>query len=183
MLLDVRLAALQGEGSKRSVVKVDVTSLASTQQVQKAVLCTLRSSTCEQVTLNSSFSDNAVTQFSLDGDAQNSVFLSGVYRTNDNLYDLDPTEDWGFDKGLVAHIRMWPCCSDFRFADAKGEDPMYELDDDADYGTAAAHEVQGHRRDQDIESASTSRRPYKRPPTVWGKILCASSLAYSQGLV
>ena len=107
MLLDVRLAALLGEGPKRSVVRVGVTSLASQEDVQKAVLCTLRTTTCEQVTLNSSFSDNAITRFSLDGDAQNSVFLSGVYRTNDNLYDLDPTEDWGFDKGLISVHFRW----------------------------------------------------------------------------
>lgn len=97
-VLQVRLAALAGLSPTSAVVRVEVRPHDKSASSLHSVLCTLRNTTCEQFALDSTFSDNASTTFFVDGHPDSSVFLSGNYRTNDNLYDLDSAMDWGLDE-------------------------------------------------------------------------------------
>jgi hypothetical protein len=84
----VNLAALSGQGLGSSIVKVKVTSPAdSSIPATNAILCTLKSNVCEQFAFDTILSDKLITVLSVEGDQENSVFLSGYYRTNDDMYD------------------------------------------------------------------------------------------------
>lgn len=96
-VLNLQLAALQGENEKCAVIKADTFAIEGDKL--QAVICTLRSKTTDQCTLNLVFGYDVSTKFSFTGDKGSTVYLSGYYQPapedmgSDDEFDGDAPSD------------------------------------------------------------------------------------------
>jgi hypothetical protein len=80
-VLNLQLAALQSQGDNEKCAQVKCDTFAIEGDKLQAVICTLRSKTTDQTSLNLVFGYDVSTKFSFTGtDKSSTVFLSGYYQ-------------------------------------------------------------------------------------------------------